>query len=61
MATISGGSVFWFPTGSEDYVRVTEDVMSYEIDGELRLSQSFGTIEADGLRPIEDDEEPTRG
>jgi hypothetical protein len=49
MAQISGGKVWWMPIGSEDLVRVTDDVMSYEIDGELRLSTSLGTVKSIGL------------
>jgi hypothetical protein len=49
MAQISGGKVWWMPIGSEDLVRVTDDVMSYEPDGELRLSESIGTLDSIGL------------
>jgi hypothetical protein len=38
---VGGGRAWWFPLGAEDQVRVTEEVMSYEIDGELRLAESF--------------------
>jgi hypothetical protein len=38
------GKVWWFPIGSEDHVRLTEDVMSYEHDGELRLAGSIGEV-----------------
>jgi hypothetical protein len=51
MASIEGGRVFWFPSGafrlpdgSDAPERVTDDVMSYEVDGELRLSNSIGTL-----------------
>lgn len=42
---LTGGKAWWFPIGSEDHVRLTEDVMSYELDGELRLAKSMGAIE----------------
>lgn len=38
---VGGGRAWWFPHGAEDRVRVTDEVMSYEIDGELRLAESF--------------------
>lgn len=38
---VGGGRAWWFPLGSEDHVRVTDDVMSYEVDGELRLAKPF--------------------
>ncbi len=51
MASIEGGRVFWFPTaafrlpaGSDAPERVTDDVMSYEVYGELHLSNSIGTL-----------------
>lgn len=51
MASIEGGRVFWFPTGAfrlpdgpDAPERVTEDVMSYEVNGELHLSNSIGTL-----------------
>lgn len=57
MAQISGGGkAWWFPIGSEDHVRVTDEVMSYEVDGELRLSESIGTVSSVGLT-----EEVTQG
>lgn len=44
MATLEGGNVFWFPLGSKDHVSVTNEVMSYEVDGELRLAEPIGTL-----------------
>lgn len=46
---IGGGQAWWFPIRSHDHVRVTEGVMSYEVDGGLRLADSIGTVAADGI------------
>jgi hypothetical protein len=50
-----GGRAWWFPVGSEDHVPVTKDVMSYEIDGELRLAESFGFSKIEFGSDPEDD------
>ena len=39
---VGGGQAWWFPIDSKDHVQVTDEVVSYEVDGELRLAQSFG-------------------
>lgn len=33
--------IWWTPIGADDFVAVTEDVMSYEVEGELRLAESM--------------------
>ena len=38
MIELTGGKVWLLPTGTDDHVQVTDDVMSYELDGELRLA-----------------------
>jgi hypothetical protein len=43
VAEISGGAVWWLPVGADDHVQVSDTVMSYEIDGELRLAEAMAT------------------
>ena len=45
MAIFEGGAGWWLPRKSDDHVQVTEGVMSYEVDGELRLAESIGTLD----------------
>lgn len=51
---IEGGKVWWFPVEAEDHVQVTDDVISYEVGGELRLAEPMGGIASVELHPADD-------
>jgi hypothetical protein len=45
MAEITGeGRVFWGPTGSDDWVLIDRDHVSFEKDGVLHIAETLGTV-----------------